>query len=359
MAISQVLLATGCDVPPPFSGDGGILDSPISVAIYGDYAYVTNANFDLSGNKNGWIAVVDIPTSLRNRKQCIINRVIADPYLGEIIITKDGKLAYIANRRRDTILLMDLSDPRFPELIDLDPGQSGLQGIPVGIEPVGMALSPDETTLFVANVGSGDLSMVDTVNRRLIKNEKLGSGINAVAVDPKGEYAYISNKGVNSISLMDIESGKFVTSFSVGDPQGGFGQDTRGIAFSKDGKYAYIAAREPPALMVVDTEKLPHNPERAVIEFIPMDSQPAAVVTSPDGSEIWVTNFNSSNAYVVDAQFHNVIDVVETGVGPYDLAFTPENPRDPGHHFVYITNFFSHSLSLIDGRTKDYIWAIP
>lgn len=363
--MSLLLVATclttllGCEEPPAFSGEGGILDSPIGVAIHGDYAYVTNANFDLSGDKEGWIAVVDIPLSLRNRKTCIINRVFTDPFLGEIIIDQAGAVAYVANRKRDEVWLFDLSDPIRPEPIDLNEQAAGVQGIKVGIEPVGMALSPDETLLFVANVRSGDLSIVDVLDLRLIKNERLGSGINAVAVDPQGRYAYVTNKGVNSIAMLDIETGSFVTSFSVGDPRTGLGQDTRGIAFSADGRYIYIATRDPASLMVVDADKLPHYPDRAVVEYIPMDSKPTAVEISPDGSEIWVANFNSSNVYVVDAMYHNILDVVEVGVGPYDIAFSNEIPDGSGHHFAYITNFFSHNISLIDATSKDYVWAIP
>lgn len=354
-----ILFSSGCEEPPPFEGEGGIIDSPISTVVFGDYAYVSNGNFDLSGNKKGWVAVIDIPASIRNRKQAVVNRVFTEPYLGQMVINKAGTLIYIANRSSNNILLMDMTDPFSPELIDLNPDKGGIQGIRVGIAPIGLALSPDESLLFVANVGSGDLSIIDTVNRRLIKNERLGSGINSVSVDPQGEYVYVSNKGINSISMLDIETGKFVTSFAVGNPNSGIGQDTRGIAFSKDGAYAYIAAREPPSLMIVDTSKLPHYPERAVLNYIPMDSKPTAVKLSPDGSEIWVANYNSSNIYVVDAKYHNIIDVINVGIGPYDIAFSGEIPEGSGHRFVYICNFFSHNITLVDGKTKEVIWAIP
>lgn len=357
--MAPALFFGGCGEPAPFEGEGGILDSPVSAAVNGKYVYITNANFDLSRDKQGWIAVLDTEKALVNRKTALVNRTFTEPYLGEILINSDKTIAYVANRQDDTVDLFDLSDPFRPEIIDLNPVADGDQGINVGLEPIGLALSPDESMLFVANVKSGDLSFVDTQSRRLIKNERLGSGINAVAVDPQGKYIYVSNKGINSISMIEVETGRFITSFSVGDTRSGLGQDTRGIAFSPDGRYAYIAAREPSSLMIVDTDKLPHYPDSAVIKFIPMDSRPSAVVISPEGDEIWVANYNSSNVFVVDANYHNILDVVDVGVGPYDIVFTEENRVDPGHYYAYVVNFLSHNVTLVDAGTKDVVWAIP
>jgi YVTN family beta-propeller protein len=359
VAISAGIFYSGCAEQDEFSGEGGVLDSPVSLAVFGDYAYVANSNFDLSDDGDGWLSVIHIPTAIRNRKQCIVSRVNTEPFLGQILINREGTIAYVAGRKQNRVLLFDLSDPERPEQIDTDPSEDGVQGIQVGVEPVGLALARDEQILLVANVGSGDLSIVDLSKSRLIRNLRLGWGITRVAVDPEGRYAYVTNKGINSISVIEIETARFVAGFSVGDPNTGLDQDTRGVAFSKDGKYAYIAVRRPPSLAVIETEKLPYYPERAVQQYIPMDNQPSAVAVTPDGKEIWVANYASSSVFVIDARSHTVSDVVQVGTGPYDIAFSTENPDDPGHYYTFIANFLSHNVSLLDSRTKDYIWAIP
>lgn len=363
LMVCTVLLLTSiaCEELPPYDGEGGKLDSPIYAEVFDDYIYVTSANFDLSGNKRGWISVIDIDKSIRNRQTCIVNRVYTDPYIGDFIIDKEKAIGYLANRMDDDIQLLDLSDPKYPEFIDLKDDQKGIQGIKVGREPLGLTLNADGSLLFVANVGSGHLSFIDTKERRLIKNERLSTGINAVAVDPSERYVYVSNNKFNSVSVIDIETGKFLTSFAVGDVSAEIVQDTRGIAFSQDGRYAYIAAHNPPALMVVDTEKIPYYPDEAVVEFIPMDTQPTGVQLSPDGSEIWVANYNSKRVFVVDTQYHIVTDVIRSGSGSYDIVFAPSPAidRDPGHYFAYVVNFLSHSLSVYDARAKELIWAIP
>lgn len=357
--VGIVILSLNCEEPPAFEGEGGILDSPMSIVVRGNYAYVINANFDQSQNGDGWIAVIDIAQSLVNRKDCIIYRMFMDPFISDMVINKAGTLAYIANRKKQLVSLVDLTDPTKPELLDLDPIEDGHQGIQTGIEPVGLALSLDESLLFVACVGSGDLSIIDTEKQTLIKNIDLGWGINTIVPDPTGKYIWVSNKGVNAVYIVEIATGNFLASFAVGDPHTDTDQDLRGMTFSADGKFAYVAASDPPSLMVIDVDKLPYYPNQAVLKYIPMDSSPAGVTLSPDGKEIWVANFSANSIYVVDAQTNDIIDFVWVGLGPYKIAFSEEDPRDPGHYWVYTANFASHNLSLLDSQTKDYIWAIP
>ena len=89
LAVMTAMLLCSCAESEEYSGDGGILDSPIGVAVYGQYAYVTNANYDLSGDGKGWVAVIDLKIALSDWKHCIVYRLFSDPYLGDILIKKD------------------------------------------------------------------------------------------------------------------------------------------------------------------------------------------------------------------------------------------------------------------------------
>ncbi len=362
LAFACVLLVAGCgETPEEFAGEGGIFDSPLGIVVNGDFAYVMNGNFDLSDESDGAITVIDIPRSLVNRKDCIVGRVKTPAYIGKMVLTRDGRTGYIANRAGDTILYVDLADPALPKIVDLDPGRDGDQGVRVGIEPFGLTLSPDERMLYVTNVGSGDLSIVDLAGERLVKNEQMEWGINDIAIQPGAtpRYAYITNKGLNAVAIFDIITNRFVTAFPVGSMRTGLGSDTRGIDFTPDGKWAFIAARHPESLLVVDTSKVPGQVERAVVDLLPMDLSPTAVKVAPGGEEVWVTNFDSNNVYAIDIRSRSVLDVIPVGGGPYDIAFTEEDPDQPGQYYVLVANFRSHNVSLIDGRTKEYVWVIP
>ncbi len=352
--------AAACGSPPAeFSGQGGVFDSPVGVTVNGDYAYIMNANFDLSDEKEGAITVVDIPRSLVNRKDGIVTRVSTPPFIGQMALSADRSTGYLANRRKNSVMVVDLSDPALPKILDLDPDRDGDQGIKVGREPYALTLSPDDETLYVANLGSGDLSIVDVPSRKLVKNEQLQWGINDIRIPPGGRYAYITNRGLQSVVLFDTVTNRINTALETGSRRTGIGVDTRGIDFTPDGRWAFIAARQPEALLVVDTSKLPTHPEDAIVDLLPLDLKPTAVRVTPDGGEVWVSNFSANNIYIFDTRSRAILDVITVGGGPSDIAFTEENPRDPGHYYALVTNFYTHNVSLIDARSKEYIWVIP
>ena len=357
-ALLVLALVPACEEDPGYKGEGGIFDNPVSLTARWPYVYVTNENYDLSDDKEGKISIVDMRIALQQRNECIVNTVDTPPYMGEIVLTADGSLAYASNRRHNTVLVFDLTDPIRPEQIDMDSEDDGDQGIEVSSQPFGISLSPDESRLFVACTGSGNVSIVDLERNQLSKTIPLSFGVNDVKVDPAVEYVYATNRTQLSVVMLDAETGAFVTSFDPGYTLSLLGYDNRGMDFTPDGKKLFVAARNPGALLMVDTEKLPLYPEDAVLKLLPMDLSPTAVRVTPDGQEVWATNFDGNSVFVFEVETGNFLKFLRVGDGPYDLEIV-ENPNDPGHYYVLTANFRSHNVTLIDGRSKEVIWAIP
>lgn len=341
-----------------WSGDE--LDNPISVVVYGDYAFVTNANFDQSAGGEGTIVSIDL-RRLELENGAIADRISAPPFLGRMVVDAAGRTAYVADRKGDQILLLDVSDPGNLRWIDLDTSDSEPSGIPAGREPFDVALGQDENYLYATNLSSGDLSIIDLNARELARNMLLASGVVHLALQPDSNYLYITNKGFSAISVFDTGRNEFVTSFTIVSGGETLGHDTRDIAFSSDGRWAYICSRVPDALLVIDTEAIPNQPAEAVVEIVPLWDSPSGVVLSPEGDEIWVTNYGSEVVFVLDAQTMDVKARVDVGRGPYDVAVTapdPDDPDAPGRYFALVTNFSAHSLSIVDSASKQQVGRI-
>jgi len=358
--ILLAIWAASCATPPSFQGEGGILDNPVSVAISGRYGYVTNANFDQSGEGRGFIAVVDLWRALSNRKDCIVNWVFTDPFIADIKISPDGKTAYIANRDRSQIQLMDLHDPVHPKFIDLDPQKPGFQGIRTGIQPVTMTINRAGTRMYVADVGSGDIAMVDLEENYVIRHTHIASGVSEIALDPQEQYCYITNKRMGTISVLDASTNEFVTSFTPSKGKRRSHGDIRGIAFSKDGTVGYAGVRGPDGVLAFDTSKIPVYAEDAPFDWIPTGIAPSGIALSLDGTELWCLNYQGGSIVILDTLINQPKFVIHAGAGPFHIVFFDHLiPEDPDHAFALVTNFLSHNLSLYDVRTKEYIWAIP
>lgn len=123
------------------------------------------------------------------------------------------------------------------------------------------------------------------------------------------------------------------------------GTDTRGIAFSPEGDRAWLATREPPALMAVDTSlehELPRNEPQAFVEVCPEPSLVRAR-PGPEGRPlVYVVCFVTSEIYVVDGDLMEVVDVIRTGRGPAGLEFDATLPR------AFVAHFAENTIGVID-----------
>ena len=56
--------------------------------------------------------------------------------------------------------------------------------IPVGMEPFAVAITPDETHAYVANLGFNKVSVIGTASNTVVANIPVGTGPVGVAVGP-------------------------------------------------------------------------------------------------------------------------------------------------------------------------------
>ncbi|MCF6300760.1 MAG: YncE family protein, partial [Proteobacteria bacterium] len=67
-------------------------------------------------------------------------------------------------------------------------------------------LSADEKTAFVSNISSGSVSVLDLTTGKLIKTIITGKGAEGIALSTDGRQVWVTNRGVNTISIIEVES---------------------------------------------------------------------------------------------------------------------------------------------------------
>src|SRR5213076_2013518 len=103
----------------------------------------------------------------------------------------------VGNEPRGVVLSKDrayvvVSGDNAVDVVDLATKKVSAR-IAVGMEPWYAALTPDGRRLVVGNANSGDLSLVDTATLKQVETVSLGGrNLRRIAIDPKGEAAYVA-----------------------------------------------------------------------------------------------------------------------------------------------------------------------
>lgn len=188
--------------------------------------------------------------------------------------------------------------------------------------PSGLALSPDNKTLYVALFNNGTLAAVDlrsydpaTGSARIVQTP-VGSSPECVAVSPTGDKIYVANRG-----------GKVPEAGDTLDPEDPVVVDPE----------TYKVATG--TISVVDAARLTQDPAHAVTQTITVGLQPASLALSRDGSRLFAANANSDSVSVIAAGDGSVVETIPTSPAPGGLAASSPNGLavSPDGRTLYVT----------------------
>jgi YVTN family beta-propeller protein len=218
--------------------------------------------------------------------------------------------------------------------------------------PVEGAYSPDGKYLYVTNYamyGKGfnreghdicspasgyDTSFlyrVNLANYEIDNVYPVGSVPKVVEVTPDNKFVLVSNWCSYDLKVISIASQKVVKTIKIG-------RYPRGIAVSNDSKFAYVAEMGGSRIHVINLEDFS-------ISYIPIGSNPRAIVLSPDNSMMYVTMNLSGKVASWDLINNKAGKSVKTGKAARSLAISSDGTA------LFVVNFVSNTISKV--RTSD------
>ena len=66
--------------------------------------------------------------------------------------------------------------------------------VTVGSSPIGVAVTPDGTKVYVTNYDSNTVSVIDTATNNVTATVPVGTSPRGVAVSPDGTKVYVANR---------------------------------------------------------------------------------------------------------------------------------------------------------------------
>jgi YVTN family beta-propeller protein len=212
--------------------------------------------------------------------------------------------------------------------------------VPVESYPIGVAVNPTGTQIYVTNRGSDVVSVIDAATNTVTATVPAGSAPNGVAVNPAGTKIYVTNLGSNSVSVIDTATNTLKATVPVGI-------SPFGIAVNLAGTKAYVSNAGEGTVSVIDIAT------NTVTSTVPVEGWPLGVAVNPAGTKVYVANYESSTVSVIDTTTNTVTSTVPVGISPFGVAVNPEGTQ------IYVANQGSDTVSVIDIATNTVTATVP
>lgn len=169
-----------------------------------------------------------------------------------------------------------------------------------GAAPAGLAISDDGRFLASADRDADQVSIFDAQTLNLFTRLDVGARPFGLRYAPDGRL-FVGNVGTNDVSVID-EGGRQVTATIP------VGARPYGVAFAQG--RAFVSNQYEDSVSVIDLGTLRHEGKISVGEY------PEGIDNTADGTRIVVANWFENTISVIDAKTLNVVNVFETGDGP-------------------------------------------
>ncbi len=202
--------------------------------------------------------------------------------------------------------------------IDLDSGRE-ITRPETGGSPHEVALSPDGSQVVVVSyledgyIGE-ELNVFDVASGDLVKTIMITPHLAPHGIEwiGEGDSVIVTTEETRDVIRVNVASGD-VTGVAVTDQIG-----SHLLALSPDFDRAFVTSRGSDTLSVVDVESM------TILSTIDANDGPEGVHVSPDGSELWVANNRSEDIIVFDTATMQRLDVIEVGFLPIRVRFHPD-----------------------------------
>jgi putative membrane protein len=212
---------------------------------------------------------------------------------------------------------------------------------------LGCTRAPSGPSAYVSNERDGTVTVIDTNTDRVVSTIAVGARPRGIRTSPDGKLVFVALSfsaqqtpgTINKIAAIDHETGKVVAQFDAGT-------DPEQFAISNDGRRLFISNEDAGTASIVDISS------GKVVATVVVGIEPEGVTISPDGRWVYVTAETSNTVSVIDTQSNEVVATFMVGARPRDAAFSPDGTR------AYVTAELGRSLSVIDTSTHSVIRTI-
>jgi YVTN family beta-propeller protein len=277
-----------------------------------------NSYYLLVLNQDASISVIDPVVSMTGNTSLFATVVLKRPG-ADWVKGADDKRLYVSMPRAGEVAVVDAETFKV------------VASVPAGGEPTRLALQPDRRRLWVGNdardVAESGVTVIDAVTERQVGRVATGLGHHELAFSADGRRAFVTNRDAGTVSVIDTATLAKVKDLDLGGVP-------IALATSSLSQFVYVSEARGGRIVVVDPATLQVTTSIA--------ARPGLGPTrfSQDGRWGLVVNPAEHAVHVVDASSNRLVHTVPVGAKPYQLGFT--------RAFAYVRLLDSEQVKMIN-----------
>ncbi len=248
-----------------------------------------DGRFLLISNDGAGVQSLQVVATATNRVIQTISYTVPNGVFVGLAYSHDGAHAYAASGGSDVVHTFDV----------LASGMLSATGdITIGTTkdnpfPTGLSISPDDSTLYVANNLTNNVAVVSTAKKAVTSTITIGTYPYTTVVSSDGKTVYASNWGDSTVSVIDASSKKVTATIAVGNHPSAMTLGPKGILF--------VADSNSDAISVVDTNanKTIRTISVSLFKNAPLSSSPQGLVVDKDNQYLYVVNAGNNDVVVI------------------------------------------------------------
>lgn len=216
----------------------------------------------------------------------------------------DGKRVIVTAEDQQAVVIVDIFNNKVISAIKTNASVSHMA-----------TLSRDEARVYVTNIGSGSLTILDLQQQRILKNIPTGAGAEGLTIVQDGREIWVTNRASDTISIIDSET------LQVIDTLKSSSFPIRAEA-SHNGRYVAVSNARSGTVTVFDADsrkKLHTLPTTKTTG--PENGVPIGLTFSNDDSRLFVANSEANRIAVISTDTWEILKTFDTEDTPDGIAF--------------------------------------
>jgi YVTN family beta-propeller protein len=249
--------------------------------------------------------------------------------------------------------------------------------VPVGPEPVSVAVNTANGTAYVANAGNGTVSVIDAHTDAVVATVPIGGRPYSIAADATTGKVYATHTFDDKLTVLDGATNT-VTNLKTGGEDLiainaktgaiyllGYGGEikvldtaTQKITHRDVGRHAWALTLDDATgtvyvTRIEDADLAAVTNDSSAPTILPAGAIPCAIAVNSKANKLYVANNGDNSVAVIDVATRRKTATIPAGDHPKAVAF------DPVRNLIYVANTLSNTVTIIDAASNAVLATLP